>query len=133
MGSDPLDAGAKPDLARDTNGYGVTDYIETLLTLRIDIDGDGEKDLVAEFTNGKTSLYQSKTGSWSTLIDPAWGVTISQDAYLPRSQAAVPVDTAVGTRMDIESLSQQNAGTKHIHIYGELANPPKTQSLLPKI
>jgi len=89
----------------------------------LDIDGDGQKDLVAEFTNGKTSLYQSKVGSWTTLIDPAWGLVMSQSTYLPRG------DHETADRIDIQSTLHLPAGTNYTQI-GTMADQPKTENVL---
>jgi len=114
---------------KDGAGWGTmtTDDIPTSLTAA-DLDNDGSNEIMGVFPDqgSYSGIYIYNDGiGWGTRTTD--GIPQTQDIYLPRG------DSEMAARMDLQStLSQANQGTNYTQT-GTLANPPKTENLLPKL
>jgi hypothetical protein len=138
--STDIDNNGQKDLVIDFGGlYGIWIYnnnstwtqlhtVSSKSILSTDIDNNGQKDLVIDFGDSYGIWIYNNNSTWTQLhtISPyheATGLSI----YLPRG------DEGLAARMSLEStLTQDNSGTNYTQV-GTLADPPKSDSLSPRL
>jgi hypothetical protein len=110
----------------EDNGWTMLNRVNTATTGFADIDGDGTPEIIAEFAGYGLYAYDSDSASWTRLnsVTPSFE---PQEAYVPRG------DEDIRTRFDLESNIVEADPQAGYTMTGALANPPKTESLLPKL
>ena len=113
----------------DGIGWGTrtTDGIPTSLTAA-DIDNDGKNEIMGVFPSqgAYSGIYIYNDGiGWGTRTTD--GIPQTQDIYLPRG------DQEMAERAGLESGLTQKSTDQTYTTTGTLANPPKTENLLPKL
>jgi uncharacterized protein YdeI (YjbR/CyaY-like superfamily) len=108
----------------DNSSWSVLNTTNTVSTDFADIDGDGVKEIIAEFAG--YGLYAYDNSVWTRLnsVTPS---SEPQEAYVPRG------DEDIRTRFDLESNIVEADPQAGYTMTGTLADPPKTESLLPKL